>query len=195
MWAMKRTLPSNIYCFSVLLWYVIVTLLPNTEIAAIALDSSTVNSRKEVELSITKETDISGKSENQGGEELGGVCYILPPKISDLAVTILCPHCETLSGCLGEYTVGLCDRTVAMLDTVAISCHGTLLESTTTKAVRLCQVQQQRSTVRSDHPRILNEQMCDSLSITNEGGESGGRDDLEHGWFVIVGGSLSPRCS
>ena len=113
--------------------------------------------------------------------------------MSHQAVTILCPHGETLSACLGEYTVGLCNRTVAMCDTVAISCLGTLLEGTASLGVGLGEVEQQGGTVSADHLGAIDQDLSDTLGVTHEGGEAGGGDDLDHGSQVAGGGGgLSP---
>jgi hypothetical protein len=102
------------------------------------------------------------------------------PTTSDGAVAILCPHRQALGGCLGEHPIALGDGAVAVGDTVAVRCHGTLLQGTATKAVGLGKIQQEGGTVTADHTGALQEQGGDTLGIAQEGGEAGGGDDGKH---------------
>ena len=102
------------------------------------------------------------------------------PSTSDGGVATLCPHGEALGGCLAEHPIGLGDTAVAVDHTVAVRCHGTLLEGTASEAVALGEVQQERGTVPADHTGALDQQVGDTLGVTDEGGEAGGGDDGKH---------------
>jgi hypothetical protein len=117
------------------------------------------------------------------------------PTTSQAAVAILCPHGEALGARLAEHPIGLGDAAIGVGDTVAVGSLGTCLEGGTPLAVGLCQVQQQGGSESADDPRAGDQQGSDSLGVTHEGGEAGGGDDGKHRSQVVVGGSLSPRCS
>lgn len=116
------------------------------------------------------------------------------PSTSQAAVTILCPHGEALGGCLGEHPIGLGDAAVVVKHTVAVGCLGTCLEGTASEAVALGEVQQEGGTMGTDHPRALEQQVGDSLGVTEESSEAGGGDDGEHQSLGVVGGGGAPRC-
>ncbi len=113
------------------------------------------------------------------------------PSTSDGAVAILCPLAEALGGCLAEHPIGLGDRAIGVDDPMTLGSFGTLLEGTATQAVGLCQVQQEGGTVPTDHTGALDQQVGDSLGVTQESSEAGGGDDGKHrsrggGWWRSV---------
>ncbi len=114
------------------------------------------------------------------------------PTTSDGGVATLCPHGEALGGCLGEHPIGLGDGAVVVDHTVAVRCHGTLLEGTATHAVGLGEIEQERGTVPADHTGALDQQVGDTLGVTDEGGEAGGGDDGKHRSLGAGGGWGSP---
>ena len=56
----------------------------------------------------------------------------------------------------------------------------------------MCQVEQQRSTVPTDNTGALNQQMGNTLSVTDESSEASGRDDLKHDSWLVVGVGFPP---
>lgn len=111
------------------------------------------------------------------------------PSTSQAAVTILCPHCQALGRCLAEHSVILGGAAVVVADGVATRCLGTLLKGTASLGVGLGEVEQQGGTVSADHPRALDQQVGDTLGVTEESSEAGGGDDGEHrslGWWGAV---------
>ncbi len=117
------------------------------------------------------------------------------PTTSDGGGAILCPLGEALGARLGEHPIGLGDAAVVVEHTVAVGCLGTRLEGTATQAVALGEVQQQGGTVPADHTGALDQQVSDSLGVTQESGKAGGGDDGKHRSRVGGGGSRLPPVS
>lgn len=115
------------------------------------------------------------------------------PSTSDTAVAVLCPLGEALGASLAEHPIVLSNAAVVVADAVAVGSLGTLLEGTASQAVALGEVQQQGGTVGADHTGALDQQVGDTLGVTEEGSEAGGGDDGEHRSLEVVGGSLAPR--
>jgi len=110
------------------------------------------------------------------------------PTTSDGGVAILCPLGEALGARLVEHPIA-----GGAVEQVATRCLGTCLEGTATLAVGLCQVEQQGGTVPADHLGAVDQDLSDSLGVTQESSEAGGGDDGKHRSRLVVGGSLSPR--
>jgi hypothetical protein len=116
------------------------------------------------------------------------------PSRSDAAVAVLCPLAEALGARLAEHPIGLGDGAVVVEHTVAVGSLGTCLEGTASQAVALGEIQQEGGTVPTDHTGALDQQVGDSLGVTQEGGEAGGGDDGEHRSRLVVGGLCRPPC-
>ena len=108
----------------------------------------------------------------------GGLVW--PPVGSQLRVAILGPHSQALGAGFAEDPILLGDGPISMGDEVAPSFTGTLLEGNPALPVALGQVEQEGGTVPANHPRALDEQSSNPLSIAHESSEAGGGDELDH---------------